>query len=344
MKPIAADVLVIAEEWHRAGRDVAIATVVETWGSAPRRAGSHLVVDRGGNFEGSVSGGCVEAAVIGEALEVITHGQPKLIEFGVTDETAWGVGLSCGGRIRIYVEKVEQPVKAQLLAQLNEARRQRRSALVVTELETGAERLVFEDDLSAEPYADEIRGRFGSGVSGPLADARAFVTVSAPQPRFVIVGAVHIAQALVPMANMAGFETTVVDPRQAFATHERFPEATLFADWPERVLPNINLDSFTALAALSHNPRIDDPALIAGLRAQCFYIGALGSSRSHAKRIERLRTAGIGDSDLARVHGPIGLPIGAQSPAEIAVSILAEAIAALRRVSTLAAKGPSPHE
>jgi xanthine dehydrogenase accessory factor len=164
-----------------------------------------------------------------------------------------------------------------------------------------------------------------------LEDGRTFLTVSVPPPRIVIIGAVHISQALAPMAKGLDLDVTIVDPRTAFATRERFPDVPVLAEWPDAVLPRLRLDRYTALLALTHDPKIDDPALTAALRAECFYIGALGSKKTHVRRIERLREAGFGEADMARIHAPIGLDIGAVSPAEIAVAILGEMIAALRK-------------
>ncbi len=333
------DALTTAETWLNEGRDVAVATVIETWGSAPRPVGSHLVIDREGNFEGSVSGGCVEGAVVGEAIDVIGAGGDKTLEFGVADETAWRVGLSCGGRIKVRVTRVGEgaALDPALLAELNAARTARWAALTITDLSTGAMTLVREDDPSPHPLAEELAARFRSGASGLVAGpAREplFVAAYLPPPRLVAIGAVHISQALAPMARLARFDVTIIDPRTAFATPARFPDVKLIAAWPDEILPELTLDPFTALAALTHDPKIDDGALTAALAADCFYVGALGSRKTHGKRLERLRALGVGDDALARIKAPIGVAIGARSPAEIAVSILAEIIAALRTRGT----------
>lgn len=222
-----------------------------------------------------------------------------------------------------------------LLSQFNEARDGRRAAILVTDLDSGAQRLVRRgDEFAADPLATELARRFRSGKSGLIETAeghRLFLTVSVPPPRLVIIGAVHISQALVPMATMAGFDVTVIDPRTAFATEERFPGTSLCADWPEDVLATRPLDAYTALAALTHDPKIDDFPLQAALATDCFYVGALGSRKTHGKRAERLAAAGVGPADLARIDAPIGADIGAASPAEIAVAVLANVIAALRK-------------
>ncbi len=221
-----------------------------------------------------------------------------------------------------------------LLERLNAARAARQAAILVTDTTSGAARLVVEKDgYDSDPLAEELARRFRSGASGTVMTAggeTAFCTVQLPPPRLVIIGAVHISQALAPMAKIAGFDMTIIDPRTAFATPDRFPHVPLIAEWPEVVIPKIGLDAFTALAALTHDPKIDDFALASALRADCFYVGALGSRKTHGKRLERLRALGLDDKTLGRIHAPIGLAIGAQSPAEIAVAVLAQVIEALR--------------
>lgn len=217
------------------------------------------------------------------------------------------------------------------LSAINAARRKREAVIAVTDIASGAVTLVREhDDYSASPYADEIASRFRTGASGLVADGAAFLNVHLPSPRLVVVGAVHISQALAPMASMAGFDVTIIDPRTAFATPGRFPGVRLLPVWPQDALAELALDPFTALAALTHDPKIDDVPLTEALRAGCFYVGALGSRKTHAKRLERLAASGVGDAALARIHAPIGLPIRARSPAEIAVAVLAEVIGDLR--------------
>jgi xanthine dehydrogenase accessory factor len=222
-------------------------------------------------------------------------------------------------------------MRLDLLRAMNEARRERRAVALVIDTTNGAERLVRAEDAARDSLAGELRTRFLSGRSGMLEDGHTFLTVSVPPPRLVIIGAVHISQALAPIAHVAGFDVTIIDPRTAFATPERFPDVTLHAEWPEEALARAPLDAFTGLVALTHDPKIDDAPLLASLQARCFYVGALGSRKTHAKRVERLLGQGASAADLEMIHAPIGIDIGAQSPAEIAVAILAEVIAALRR-------------
>src|ERR671927_479879 len=220
-----------------------------------------------------------------------------------------------------------------LLASLNAERAARRAAILVTDMSSGVQRLVHEADLSGDPIAPVLEERFRSGKSGTVeADGRQlFLNVQVPPVKAVVVGAVHISQALAPMAKNLDVDVTIIDPRTAFATPERFPDVPVVAEWPDAALPRLGLDRYSALLALTHDPKIDDPALIAGLKAECFYIGALGSKKTHARRVERLKEAGFGEAQIASIHAPIGLDIGAVSPAEIAVAILAELIATLRQ-------------
>jgi xanthine dehydrogenase accessory factor len=319
-----------AQDWIAAGRQVALATVVSTWGSAPRPAGSHLLIDTDGNFIGSVSGGCVEAEVITEAYEVIASGRARLLEFGVGDELAWSAGLSCGGTIKVYLEKLDW---VERLAELNEERRQRRACGLVRNLETGEQRLILAREFAVDAWAQELYPRLATGQSFAIErnGAAYFFELRLPPPKLLAIGAVHITQALVPLAKLADFDLVIIDPRTGFASAERFPETTLIAEWPEVFFKSFPLDSRMGVILLTHEPRIDDEALQAALRANCFYIGALGSRKTHAKRLARMTALGFPAPVLAQIHAPIGLDIGAATPAEIAIAIMAQIIQALRQ-------------
>ncbi|WP_201860588.1 XdhC family protein [Microvirga soli] len=224
-------------------------------------------------------------------------------------------------------------MRLSLLSDLNAERAARRAAVLVTDTASGEQRLVREAEVETDPLAQELRDNLRRGKSGIVErDGRQFfLTVQTPPVRVVVIGAVHISQALAPMAKGLDLDVTIIDPRTAFATPERFPDVPLLPEWPDAVLPEIGIDRYTALIALTHDPKIDDPALKAALRSECFYIGALGSRKTHERRVQRLSEAGFAEADLARIHAPIGLDIGAVSPAEIAVSILAEIVATLRK-------------
>ena len=223
-------------------------------------------------------------------------------------------------------------MKLETLAELNAERAARRPAIVVTDIANGEQRLVKARDFAADPLRAELSAQLRMGKSGMIevAGRKQFLNVYAPTARLVIIGAVHISQALAPMAQSLGYDVTVVDPRTAFASPERFPDVPLIAEWPDVALPPLNIDHYTAFVALTHDPKIDDPALLHAFKCDCFYIGALGSRKTHAKRGDRLRGQGAKDADIARIHAPIGLAIGAVSPSEIAVSIMAEITAQLR--------------
>jgi xanthine dehydrogenase accessory factor len=218
------------------------------------------------------------------------------------------------------------------LAALNAERAARRGAIVVTNAQTGAQRLVKAADVAADPLRTTLEARLRSGKSGAADtdEGRVFLTVHVPPTRLVITGAVHISQALAPIARLLGYDVTIVDPRTAFATKERFPDVPVLAEWPDTALPPLNVDRYTAFVALTHDPKIDDPALLHALARDCFYIGALGSKKTHGRRLDRLKQQGANAEALARIHAPIGLAIGAVSPAEIAVAIMGEITARLR--------------
>lgn len=219
-----------------------------------------------------------------------------------------------------------------LLSALNAERGARRAAVLVTVVATGAQRLVREADVAADPLADLVRERLRAGKSAMVEtpDGQVFLTVQVPPVRIIVTGAVHISQALAPMAKLLGHDVVIVDPRTAFATPERFPGVAVHAEWPDEALPRLGVDRYSAVVALTHDPKIDDPALRHALASSCFYIGALGSRKTHGKRVERLTEGGFTAEQIGRIRAPVGLNIGAISPAEIALSILGEITAALR--------------
>jgi xanthine dehydrogenase accessory factor len=224
-------------------------------------------------------------------------------------------------------------MKLEILKTLNAERAARRAAVVVTDVATGKQRLVKAAEVARDPLKEEIEKHIRRGKSGmvEMPAGKAFLTVHVPPPQLVITGAVHISQALAPIARLLGYDVTIVDPRTAFASIERFPDVKVIAEWPDIALPPLGIDRYTAFVALTHDPKIDDPALTHALARDCFYIGALGSKKTHARRIERLKAQGLSDGTLARIHAPIGLAIGAVSPSEIAVAIMGEITAELRQ-------------
>ncbi len=299
--------LVTAAGWARAGHNVAVATVIETWGSAPRRIGSRLVIRDDGLFEGSVSGGCVEGDVITEAQALLeTGGVSRRLDYGVADETAWQVGLACGGRISVLVQRLgDGGFPLALVDRLVAAAADGDEVALATNLSSGATH---------------------EGGSGDL------VLRWPPPRRLAIIGAVHIGQALVPLAQGLGIAVTVIDPRGLFAADARFAGLDLDRRWPDEALADWRPNAASAVVALTHDPKLDDVALAAALRSPAFYIAALGSRKNHGRRRERLAALGFSDSDLNRLHGPAGLDIGAADPAEIALSIAAELTATWRAI------------
>ncbi len=330
------DLLPDLEDWLAKGERVALATVLSTWGSAPRLAGSTMAVSESGGLVGSVSGGCVEGAVITAAREDIQSGKPQRLHFSVADDTAWGVGLACGGEIELFVQPVKEEVFKELLPRLKADQ-----GLVLSTVVKGNE-----DDLGSQVLTDET-GKIiiASGHSPNINEQNGkepkiiedktgneiFANPLPASPTLIMIGGVHIAIALAKLAHALNFRTVIVDPRKAFATTERFGEADkLIQAWPQAAFEQMPLNSSSAVASLSHDPKIDDPALIAALKSPAFYVGALGSKKNQARRRERLLKAGVKEKDLDRLHAPIGIEIGAETPEEIALAIMAQIVAAYR--------------
>lgn len=275
-----------------------------------------MAVSARGEIAGSVSGGCVEGAVVEIALEVIEHGRPQLVHFGIADETAWSVGLMCGGQIDVYVEPID--ARFEEIAHLMRTRRRFAVRTIVAGAATGAKAILL------DPFSE---GALPVSGLRDTPDGLTFVDLIEPPARLYIIGGTHIAIALTSIARTLGYHVTVIDPRQAFATPERFAHADeLVTEYPQRALKPEMIDSSTCFAVVTHDPKVDDPALLIALNSPACYIGALGSRKTHAQRIERLKRAGCSDEQIARIHAPIGLDIGARTPQEIAVAIAAEMI------------------
>lgn len=323
------DVLEAAESWLERHGKVAVATVVGTWGSAPVPVGGQMVVGPDGSFEGSVSGGCVEGEIISEAEDLLAGGAPKTLTYGVADETAWRVGLPCGGQIKVFLERLDGTADKDYVSRAIEARSRRKGLVVRTRLDDGKRKIFAREESRIDP---EVAQRFDSGESSLLSttEGDVFLHAIVPPARVLIIGATHIGQILAHLVQLAGYEVIVIDPRTAFAAEARFPGIRLDTEWPQDTIPKIGLDSYTAVVALAHVGHIDDEALKLAMRADCFYVGALGSNRNHMKRKERLAGGGFSAEEIGRIHCPIGLNIGAQSPQEIAISIMAELVLALR--------------
>jgi xanthine dehydrogenase accessory factor len=329
VRPIAPDV----QRWRAQGRRVALATVVATRRSAPRPVGAKLAVGDGGEIVGSVSGGCVENEVYGVAREVLSGGEPRLLTYGIADDEALGVGLPCGGEIDVYVDAPDDAVLERALA-LVEAERHAVLFTVVAGEPLGARLLVPEGEEPlgdgppelAELAADLLRG--GRSRLLELGDRTIFADVLGPPPRLLVFGAVDTAEALCKAAKALGWRTVVADARGKYATDERLPSADeIVVAWPDEALAQVAPDHATAVVVLTHDDRFDIPAIVGALRTEAFYIGALGSRRNQERRRARLLEMGADEDELERVSGPSGLDIGAATPEETALSILAEILA-----------------
>jgi len=302
------------ERWRDRGERFALATVVATRRSAPRPVGSKLAVSDSGELAGSVSGGCVENEVYGSAREVLAGAPPQLLSYGISDDLALSVGLPCGGEIDVFVNEPEPALVDELLPLVAGER----DAVVLTDLETGEQRLLRDGTELA-------RGRSGLVERE---GRKLFADVYGPPPRLVVFGAVDTAEALCGAAKGIGWRTVVADARGKFATRERVPSADeLVVGWPEEVLARVAPDHATAVVVLTHDDRFDVPALEGALASDAFYVGAIGSRRNQARRRERLLEAGVPEEAVDRISGPAGLDIGADTPAETALSILAEILA-----------------
>ena len=328
------------DQWQRDGQPVALATVVQTWGSSPRQAGAKMALTPAGHMAGSVSGGCVEGAVYEEGVEALKSGAARLLHFGVADETAWEVGLACGGSIDVFVQPLPRDFFAAQRAALIE-----NVPFAVVTVVNGPPELIGKAVLAGE--AGLRWGSLGAGLDAPAAGlahtalaqgtsqrtalaegVEAFVEVVLPPPTLIAVGGVHITIALVALAKVLGYTTIVVDPRKYFGNQARFPQVDkLVQAWPDEALADIPLTRGTAVAMLTHDPKLDDPALKLVLPSPAFYVGALGSRNTQAKRRQRLLDEGLRPEDVARIKGPIGLELNAHTPEEIALSIMAQIVA-----------------
>ena len=330
------------DSWLAMGETaIALATVIDTWGSAPRKVGAKMAFTTGGTaIAGSVSGGCVESAVIEAGDKVLATGRPQLLHFGVADETAWGVGLACGGSIDVFVERLDLSLYAVTREKIIA-----HDQVVIAAIVEGADEFTGRKLIVA---GDEVTGTLGGVMDeqtlrlarqsqrpvrfSPAEGITLFIDVVRPSPVLVIVGGAHIAVALAQIARIIGYRTLIVDPRRAFGSEARFPGVDqIIPVWPEKAFADMPIGPEMAVVTLSHDPKIDDPALRAALQSEAFYIGALGSRKTHTARRTRLAAMGFTDAQLARIHAPIGLDIGADNPEEIGLAIMSEIVAANRQ-------------
>jgi xanthine dehydrogenase accessory factor len=338
------DIIDKVDEWLDSGNAVALATVVQTWGSAPRGSGAKMAVTVDMDMVGSVSGGCVETAVVEAAVDTLGDGKPRLLHFGVSDDTAWEVGLTCGGKISVFVE----PLSSDWWHAVTQRIRQDHPASTITILEgeaAGQKLLVDSAGSIICALGDRVESQRTSLIRAALQQTQPvqmsidglniMIDTHRPRPRLIIIGGVHVAMPLQGFARQLGFRVALIDPRQVFATSERFPNVeAILHSYPDKALAQLGLDTDTYVVVLTHDPKIDDPALITALPSPAPYVGVLSSQRTHQARLQRLQAAGLEQHQLDRIHTPIGLDIGARTPEEIALCIMAEIIAVRNGVAT----------
>ncbi len=350
------DILPDIDRWRAQNQSIALATVIQTWGSAPRGVGAKMALTADGEIVGSVSGGCVEGAVFEAGAQVLKSGRPQLLRFGVADETAWEVGLACGGSIAVFVKPLDAALYDAVRTALSEERPAATVSVVRGPAELLGRELMLREDgsivgtLGGDPSAlpsvagqalnenaiaaarramDEGQSRQVSLPHAATESIDVFVDALLPSPTLIAVGGVHIAIALTAIAKTLGYRTIVVDPRRAFGSEARFPHVDqLIQAWPDEALAQVSLTRSTAVAMLTHDPKLDDPALKIVLPSPAFYVGALGSRKTQEQRRQRLLAAGLSQAHLARLHGPIGLDLGARTPEEIALAVMAQIVAA----------------
>jgi xanthine dehydrogenase accessory factor len=346
------DILTDIERWQNDGESIALATVMQTWGSAPRKAGSRMAITASGKIVGSVSGGCVENAVVEAGIESLKSKRPQLLHFGVADETAWEVGLACGGSIDVFVQPLDSKIFDTLKSNLlNE--KPIVHAMIVHGVDNliGRELLIAESGIVAGSLGNEWNDAVlkvgiqalqqGASHRVELSDSlEVFLDALLPPPTLVVVGGVHIAVALVSLAKTLGFRTVLIDPRKAWGSEERFPNVdVLIQRWVDEAFGQIKITRSTAVASLTHDPKLDDPAVKIALNSNAFYVGALGSKTTSEKRRARLLNDGMTEEQLAQLHAPIGLDIGAQNPEEIALAIMSEVVKSFRKQNQLEGMG-----
>jgi len=347
MRDILADLI----RWQKDGQTVAVATVVRTWGSSPRRAGAKMALAANGRISGSVSGGCVENAVYEAGIESLKTNRPQLMHFGVTDETAWDVGLACGGSIDVFVK----PLDDRFFQLLHTAWTNENPSVHIVVIRGAADILGCEELFGKdgavmgsignkwdEKVLELANETMASGISHRAflnEETEIFIEYISPPPALIVVGGVHIATALMSLAKTLGYRTILIDPRKVWGNEERFPNVDqLIQAWPDDAFQQIGITRSTAIALLTHDPKIDDPAARIAVNSDAFYVGALGSKTTNEKRRERLMNYGMNESQLSRLRAPIGLDIGAANPEEIALAIMAEVVEAYRRQKQLSVK------
>lgn len=334
------------DQWRATGEKIALATVIQTWGSSPRKVGAKMAFTPSNKISGSVSGGCIEGAVFEQGIEALENRQPRLLQFGVADETAWEVGLACGGHIELFVQGLAEEIYVPVRQMLSQDSSWAVATIIQGRQEwLGGQLVMGLDGVQAENVPAFLRAdilqasqnAFQQGQSQRVRlqnqpEIELFIEVWLSAPVLIMIGGVHIAVALTAIAKTLGYQTVVIDPRRAFGSLDRFPHVDrLIQAWPQKAFEQIAITPNTAVAMLTHDPKIDDPALKQVLNSPAFYVGALGSQQTQAKRRQRLLEAGLSETQIQRIHGPIGINIHAQTPEEIALSVMAEIVKTRRQ-------------
>ncbi len=298
--------------WLKNNQKVALATVISTWGSSPRPVGGQMAINEKGDIIGSVSGGCVEGAVIIEGINAIRDRKLRIKDYGISNNMAWDIGLACGGELKILIQPLDRNDK--IIYEISKKIKEKTQITLITNCNNGIRKIIPEDNSESveKSFFDNKNNIFFHSIT--------------PKHRLFIVGAAHIAQSLTKMAQICGYEVILIDPREHFASEKRFPDCHIINDWPDNALKSYNLNKSCHLVTLTHDPKIDDPALLAVLNSKFGYIGSLGSIKTHQNRVKRLEEQGFDDILISKIHGPVGLDISSKTPEEISVSILAELI------------------
>ncbi len=311
-------------EWLNNKKEVAIANVIETWGSSPRPVGSIMAINSDHEVIGSVSGGCVESFVFAKALEVIKNNNIETLEFGVANSKAWEVGLTCGGKIKVFLEKVSNQ-DFDFIKKINDVYAKNEIMVIATRLNDGKRDII--DKANKSSSKNRFKINLNTVKSGIILfeDQEWFLKVFQSNAKIIIIGAVHIAEPLINFANHLAYEVFLIDPRSNF-NEKKFKRIKIFKEWPDEALKKIIIDQKTAIVTLTHDPKLDDPALEYSLKTDAFYIGCLGSKKTHDSRILRLKNKGINEDELKKLNGPVGISISAKTPSEIAISIISQII------------------